>query len=51
MSNTYGSGFSTLAVHGGELRTKEHQPLTTPIYQTATYTFENTKSLHNFFQR
>ena len=44
------SGFSTLAVHGGEHRNKEHQPLTTPIYQTATYTFENTKSLHNFFK-
>ena len=44
------SGFSTLAVHGGEHRNKEHQPLTTPIYQTATYTFEDTKSLHNFFQ-
>ena len=50
MNNTTGSGFSTLAVHAGEPRIKEHQPLTTPIYQTATYTFKDTKSVHNFFQ-
>jgi len=43
-------GFSTLSVHGGEERNNEHFPLTTPIYQTATYTFENTASLHDFFQ-
>ncbi len=43
-------GYSTRAVHGGEPRKKEHYPLTTPIYQTATYTFENTADLHDFFQ-
>ncbi len=40
----------TLAVHGGEFRDKEHYPLTTPIYQTATYIFENTEALIEFFE-
>ena len=43
-------GFSTTSVHGGEVREKEHRPLTFPIYQTATYTFGNTQELHDFFQ-
>jgi hypothetical protein len=33
------SGFSTLAVHGGEPRPKLGNALATPIMQTATYTF------------
>ena len=43
-------GFSTSSVHAGEVVEKHHRPLTTPIYQTATYTFENTQNLHDFFQ-
>jgi len=44
-------GFSTLAVHGGELRPKLGNSLSTPIVQTATYTFANTQELHDHFQR
>ena len=44
-------GFSTLAVHGGELRPKLGNSLATPIVQTATYTFANTQELHDHFQR
>ena len=44
-------GFSTLSVHGGEPRPKLGNALTTPIVQTATYTFANTGELHDHFQR
>lgn len=44
-------GFSTLAVHGGEPRPKLGNALATPIIQTATYTFTNTRELHDHFQR
>ena len=44
-------GFSTLAVHGGEPRPKLGNSLTTPIVQTATYTFADTQELHDHFQR
>jgi cystathionine gamma-synthase len=44
-------GFSTLAVHGGELRPKLGNSLATPIVQTATYTFADTHELHDHFQR
>ncbi|HEX2229507.1 MAG TPA: hypothetical protein VHM64_20415, partial [Candidatus Binatia bacterium] len=44
-------GFSTLAVHGGEPRPKLGNALTTPIVQTATYTFADTRELHDHFQR
>ena len=44
-------GFSTLAVHGGEPRPKLGNSLATPIIQTATYTFANTRELHDHFQR
>ncbi|HZH82977.1 MAG TPA: PLP-dependent transferase, partial [Phototrophicaceae bacterium] len=44
-------GFSTLAVHGGEPRPKLGNSLATPIIQTATYTFSNTRELHDHFQR
>jgi cystathionine gamma-synthase len=43
-------GFSTLAVHGGEPRPKLGNSLTTPIVQTATYTFADTDELHDHFQ-
>ena len=38
-------GFGTAAVHAGEPRTKEGNALTTPIMQTATYTFADTQEL------
>jgi cystathionine gamma-synthase len=44
-------GFSTIAVHGGEPRPKLGNSLTTPIVQTATYTFVDTQELHDHFQR
>ena len=44
-------GLSTLAVHGGEPRPKLGNSLATPIIQTATYTFANTRELHDHFQR
>ena len=44
-------GFSTLAVHGGEPRPKLGNALATPIVQTATYTFADTRELHDHFQK
>jgi cystathionine gamma-synthase len=43
-------GFSTLAVHGGESRPKLANSLATPIVQTATYTFADTRELHDHLQ-
>jgi len=40
----------TLAVHGGEPDSYPHDALTAPIVQTATYTFENTAELRDFFE-
>jgi cystathionine gamma-synthase len=48
--NVKSLGFSTLAVHGGEPRPKLGNALTTPIVQTATYTFADTRELHDHFQ-
>lgn len=42
-------GSSTLAVHGGEPRKKEGHSLTTPIWQTATFTFADTAELRDLF--
>ena len=42
-------GPSTLAVHGGEPRSKPAHALTTPIVQTATYTWANTQELKDHF--
>lgn len=43
-------GASTLAVHGGEPRTKPGNAITTPIMQTATYTFADTSELCDHFE-
>jgi cystathionine gamma-synthase len=43
-------GRSTRAVHGGTRRSKAYNSLTTPIVQTATYTFANTQSLIDFME-
>ncbi|HZO51315.1 MAG TPA: PLP-dependent transferase, partial [Bryobacteraceae bacterium] len=44
-------GISTLAVHAGEPRPKFGNALTTPIIQTATYTFLDTRELRDHFER
>ena len=41
---------STEAVHGGEARVKAGNAITTPISQTATYTFANTAELRDYFE-
>ena len=43
-------GFGTAAVHAGEPRRKEGNSLTTPIIQTATYTFADTQELRDHFE-
>ncbi len=43
-------GFGTAAVHAGEPRKKEGNSLTTPIMQTATYTFADTQELRDHFE-
>lgn len=39
---------STRVVHAGEKRNKPYHALTTPIAQTSTYTFENTRDLVDY---
>lgn len=43
-------GSSTRSVHGGAQRRKPFHALSTPIVQTATYTFSNTQELIDFMQ-
>lgn len=43
-------GQNTRAVHGGTRRRKAFDSLTTPIVQTATYTFSNTQELIDFME-
>ena len=38
-------GESTNAVHGGERERRESDALTTPIYQTSTYTFASSEEV------
>jgi cystathionine gamma-synthase len=45
------SGFSTLAVHGGEAREKAFYSLTDPIVCAATYSFENTQAVIDFIEQ
>ena len=40
--------FATEVVHAGEVRPHPHHALTLPIFETATYTFENTADLRQF---
>lgn len=39
------STLSTQVVQAGEKRTKPYHAIATPIFQTSTYTFENTRDL------
>jgi len=48
---THKHGFSTQAVHGGEVKIKPYYSLTTPIVQTSTYVFENTAAVIEHMQR
>ncbi len=48
MANT--KSISTRAVHAGEKRVKAYHAVTTPIAQTSTYTFENTRDLTDFME-
>ena len=41
---------STRAVHAGEKRVKAYHAVTTPIVQTSTFTFENTRDLSDFME-
>jgi cystathionine gamma-synthase len=43
-------GMSTAAVHAGEPRPKPAHSLTTPIVQTATFTFRDTQELKDHFE-
>jgi cystathionine gamma-synthase len=45
------AGGSTRAVHGGAQRHKAFNALSTPIVQTATYTFRNTQEVIDFMER
>lgn len=44
------AGYTTKSVHGGEYTFNDKYSITTPIYQTSTYTFENTAQLRDFFE-
>jgi cystathionine gamma-synthase len=43
-------GPSTQAVHAGEPRAKDRNAITTPIVQTATYTFADSKEIADLFE-
>ncbi|MBU2646796.1 PLP-dependent aspartate aminotransferase family protein [bacterium] len=42
------SAFSTQAIHAGESREKYADSLTTPIFQTSTYTFKDSKEIEAY---
>src|SRR5690349_4863882 len=44
-------GGSTRSVHSGANRTKGYNSLTTPVVQTATYTFRDTQELIDYMER
>jgi cystathionine gamma-synthase len=43
--------FSTTAVHAGEEKPKPYGALTTPIFQTSTYTFSDTAEILDYMRR
>jgi cystathionine gamma-synthase len=45
MNEKNGLGLSTLAVHAGEIRYNEYGAITTPIVQTSTFIFKNTREI------
>jgi cystathionine gamma-synthase len=48
---TDGKSLATRAIHAGELRKKHANSLTTPIIQTATFTFSGSKDIENYTRR
>src|SRR5690348_8257892 len=44
-------GGSTRSVHSGAQRSKGYNSLTTPVVQTATYTFRDTQELIDYMER
>ena len=51
IANGKGQGASTRSVHGGAARDKGFHSMTTPIVQTATYTFDNTAKVIEFLDK
>src|SRR6185436_783643 len=45
-----GTSRATLAVHGGEDRSRPQYALTEPIVQTATYSFPDTRALTDYME-
>ena len=45
------TGFSTKAVHSGEIRYNEYGAITTPIVQTSTFIFKNVKEIKQLAQK
>ena len=41
-------GAATASVHGGELRQQEANAITTPIYQTSTFWFQNSREVIDY---
>jgi len=46
-----GKSLSTRAIHAGEPRTKYADSLTTPIVQTSTFTFKNSKAIEDYTKK
>ncbi len=51
VNNSHKQSISTRAIHAGEPRRKYADSLTTPIVQTSTFTFENTKAIEDYTKR
>jgi cystathionine gamma-synthase len=47
---TYQQSIQTRTVHGGEKRVKHGHAITTPIFQTSTYTFKDSRDLNDYME-
>ena len=50
-NNSGGESLSTRAIHAGEPRKKYADSLTTPIIQTSTFTFKNSKAIEDYTKK
>jgi cystathionine gamma-synthase len=50
-NNSGGASLSTRAIHAGEPRQKYADSLTTPIIQTSTFTFKNSKAIEDYTKK
>jgi cystathionine gamma-synthase len=50
-ANSGGKSLSTRSVHAGEPRKKYADSLTTPIIQTSTFTFQNSKAIEDYTKK